>query len=418
MAKAAGTLVKGLGTLGQTVLDNTVGKIVDSGHTGDIYRTGTPAEQSASAALQPQGSQEQIGAAITKTGAGALGLAAGAPAAAVNAAQAGVESLGAGDDLKTAALNSFLAGIAGQVVDTGSRIAGNALSKLASHAPESLYNNALKVLQKIKNAGDSPSTFLKDEGVWGSLGTFHKAAQEGIGEENAIIKQAAYHAPGGVTYEEIAKKAAENLKARLGDLYSAPEIDQLIQNVPVARLRDAKDVVPWVDADGVRSALGTLIGDNKWLSSMPSENTQAAQAVYGALSDAVKAATGTETAFSRLSHWISTDKVVNRAIGIADSKYGLGLYDYVSGLGGAAAGGLSGEGDLSTRLKNAALGAGAGIALERGVNSPALKTGVAQLLTHMDSLPATGTGMVSKTAVMQGITAFLEATRENPQQSQ
>src|SRR5262249_42377876 len=158
---------------------------------------------------------------------------------------------------------------------------------LSNVGPDALYNNSLKVLNKLKTAGKSPAGFLKDEGVWGDLGTFQKAAQDGIDEESAVIKQAAYNAEGGTTGDVIKQKAVAALAQKYGDLYSPKEIEQLVEDVPVTRLKTAKAEVPWVDVDGVRSALGNLVGDHKWLSTTPSDETQAAQAVYMALSNAV-----------------------------------------------------------------------------------------------------------------------------------
>lgn len=442
VAKALGNTLHGAGTLGQGLLDQTAGRALNAvlgngfkptGAPGsvpagaNIYRPGTPESQAATDATRLNGTQEAVGGGLANIGIAAGALATGNPAGAleaagatglINAGQEGVNSLGEGHDFKHAAVQSFIAGLTGAAVGGVSKAASTALSSLASHAPESLYNNALKVLQKLKSNDASPAAFLKDEGVWGSLGTFQKAATEGMGTENAIIKQAAYNTEGGVTADEIKQKATQILSQKLGDLYSAPEVQQLVDAVPMARIRDAKGVVSWVDADGVRSALGSLIGDSKWMSANPSENTQAAEAVYNALSSSLKEATGTKTAFERLSHWIATNKVVGRAIDLADNKYGLGLMDYAGGIGGATIGGFSGEGDVGSRVKNAVIGGGLGIAGERLANSPALKTGVAQLLTHLSSLPTTHAGLVSKSAVMQGINGLVEAIQGGQSENQ
>lgn len=418
-AKGAASTAKGLGTLGQTVLDQSAGRVVNAiqgkgfkptgpdNSVSDIYRPGTPKERQASKFIQPVGGAQNVGYGVEKiaeaTGALATGnpstvLGSAAQTGAISATQAGVTSLGEGTDYKTAAKNAFVASLTGAALGGTSKALGNAAAKFSEKAPTALYNNALKVLNRIKTAGKSPAEFLKDEGLWGALGTFQKAAQEGMGTENAVIKQAALHATGGTTYDDIAEAAAKRLNQSLGDLYSPAEIDQLIKSVPVARLRDAKGVVPWVDADAVRASLGSMIGDSKWLSATPSHNTQAAEALYGALSDAVKKATGTIDNFARLSQWIGTDKVVKRAIGLADSKYGLGLLDAASGTGGAIVGGLAGEGDIGTRLRNAAIGGITGVALERGFNSPALKTGVAQLVQKGAAAPIGALGSVVKGA--------------------
>lgn len=333
------------------------------------------------------------------------------------AVSGGAESLGQGNDLKTAAIDSFKSGLTGAAVGVATKVASNAIQKVASKAPESLYNNSLKVLQKIKTAGKSPSDFLHKEGVWGNLGAFKKAATEGMAAENAVIKQAAANAKGGLRYEEIGGAAIKKLQQDLGDLYTPQQIRQLVEKVPVARLSSSKGVVPWVDADGIRSSLGTLIGDSKWLTTTPSEQTKAAQAVYGALSDAIKKATGTTENFARYSKWIQTNKIVDRALGLADSKYGYGLYDAISGTGGAVVGFGSGD-SVGERLKNAAIGGVTGVALERGVNSPALKTATAQVLSHLGDLPTDSLGRVSRAAVIDLIGRLMATTPADQQEGQ
>jgi hypothetical protein len=370
------------------------------------------------AQLQTHGAAENLGETAADIGIGTAALATGNPetllgaaglTGAVSAAQSGLDSLGDGSDLKTAAKNAFVSGLTGAAVGSAGKYVTGILSKAVSNAPDALYNNSLKVLNKLKVADKSPASFLKNNAVWGNLGAFAKAAQEGIGAENTIIKQAAYNTEGGVAYDDIKDAAVKQLTRTFGDLYTPQQIDQLVDDVPLARLKNAKDVVPWVDADGVRSSLGSLIGDSKWLSTTPSDKTQAAQAVYGALSDAIKSATGTTDAFGRLSQWISTNKVVTRAINLADSKYGLGLYDAIGGTGGAIFGGLTGNGDIGSRLKNAAAGGLGGIALERGVNSPAVKTGLAQLITRLGTLPVDTAGKITKAAVLNIVQRFTNA---------
>jgi len=331
----------------------------------------------------------------------------------LSAVSGAASSLAKGGDTKEAAKSAFYAGLTGAALGATVGIVGKGVEKALSKSPESLYNNSLKVTQKIKNAGKSPSSFLNAEGTWGSLGSIKRAAQSGMSAEESVIRQAASNVPGGTTYADIKVKALESLsKSSLGDLYSKAQLEQLIDDVPLSRIKDSPDVVNWVDVDGVRSSLGSLIGDSKWLQSTPAPQTKAAQAVYGVLSDAVKEATGTSQNFYRLSQWIRTNKVVDRAIGLADNKYGLGLYDVISGTGGAVVGGLTGEGDFSTRLKNAAIGGAVGLGLERGLNSTFLKTGAAQLLTQINSLPVDSVGRISKAALIQLIG---QATKQSPE---
>lgn len=355
---------------------------------------------------------QQLGA-YGEAGATALGVAAPLPKAAtvlgaagkaalqtgalsaVQGAGAAAENGGAPEDV---AKSAFLSGLTGAAIGGLAGAATKVVQGLTDKAPTALYNNALRVTARIKEAGKSPAAFLADEGTWGSLGHISNAAQKGMAAEDAAINQAAVHTPGGITWDAVKSKAAESLSREFGDLYNPKQIDALIESVPLSRLQDAKDTVPWVDANGARSALGGLIGDTKWLQSNPTGNTKAAQAVYGALSDAIKDATGTTDQFARYSQWIRTKKAVTRAVALADAKYGVGLYDILSGVGGATYGGLSG-GDPLERLKNAVIGGTGAVAAERTINSSTVKTGIAQLLQHINALPTDATGRVSRDAV-------------------
>jgi hypothetical protein len=413
----------------QGALTNTVGRVnnailgkgfTPSGGTS-IFQQGSPQEQTAAKLLQPQGTAQNVGNFAGNVAISAAGLATGNPESlggaaaqmgALSAAQTGLQSLGTGNDAVTAAKDAFVSGLSGAAAGAAGKVLGNTVDKLATNAPDAFYNNALKVLGKIKSAGKSPAGFLQDEGVWGGLGAIQKAAQDGIGAENSVIKQAALNATGGLTYDDVVQQATKTLSDKLGDIYSPAEIKDLVESVPIARIKNANEVVPWVDVDGVRATLGNFIGDSNWLSSTPSQNTQAAEAVYGALSSAVKKATGTTDNFARLSKWITTQKVVGRAANIADNKYGLGLLDTLSGGAGALAGFGTGN-TLPDRLKNAAVGGASAFAVERGVNSPALKTGLGLLLSHIGDLPVDEAGKITKSAVVQLINEFTKPNQAN-----
>ena len=74
-AKGVGSTVKGFGTLGQTILDQTAGRVVnavqgkgfvptgagDTGPASDLYRKGTELEQKASEMLKPKNTAQNIG---------------------------------------------------------------------------------------------------------------------------------------------------------------------------------------------------------------------------------------------------------------------------------------------------------------------------------------------------------------------
>ena len=71
------------------------------------------------------------------------------------------------------AKNAFYGGLTGAVIGGAVGVVGKGL-KLYAKTPEAVFNNTLKVQQKIKLAGKSPSGFLIEKGTWGNLGTFKK----------------------------------------------------------------------------------------------------------------------------------------------------------------------------------------------------------------------------------------------------
>src|SRR3990167_1788296 len=320
----------------------------------------------------------------------------------LSALGAGARTMAEGGGMKETAKNAFYAGLTGAAIGGTIGVIGKGLKTFAQKTPQSTYNNALRVTQKIKMAGKSPSDFLVKEGVWGNLGTFQKTAIEGIKQENSIINNALKSVEGGATYPEV--KSAALQKLMIGDLsklFGKDKLIEMIDEVPLASLKNAPaQQLDWIGLNESRSALGSYIGDSKWLSTTPSEKVKVMRAVYGAMADMIKRVSRTVDNFARESKWIETSKAVKRAISIADSKYGLGLYDSIFGVGGAVTGAITGEGGVGERLKRAAVGGITGVALERGVTSPAIRTGIAQTISKINKIPTDTAGRISKTAVI------------------
>jgi hypothetical protein len=304
------------------------------------------------------------------------------------------ESTLQGNNASQVAKDTFYAGLTGGFVGGATGVIGNTFKKVVSKAPESIYNNALKVTQRLKQADKSPAKFLADKGIWGSLGTFKKAADEGMEVADKAISSKVAKVSGGATFGEIKKVASENLKKDLGSgLFSDGAIKELIDAVPMERFKTSK-ILNWKSIDEVRSQLGRLIGDNKWIASNPSEKVKAYQAMYRSMASLLQKTTKTEKEFAQYTKWIQTKKAVDRAIDLADSKIGLGLFDIVSGGVGFASGD-----NLSDRLKNAASFAVG----QRLARSTRVQTGVAQLLKKLSSIQPDKTGRVGKTTVINMI---------------
>jgi hypothetical protein len=326
----------------------------------------------------------------------------------LGAAQSGAESLAQGNDYKQAAIDAFKGGLTGAAVGGAAKLAGNLFSKLTARTPEALYNNALKVTQKIKMAGQSPAAFLADHGTWGSLGSFSKAAQEGMDTADTAIAAKLKGAP-PIPTSTVLQQAVDALKKSVGSQYTQKQLEDEVLKLPVAKLFEGESI-PAEEANVLRKQVDKMLGDRFFQSGSASPlSKEALGAVNTALRNTVKTSSGTEAEFAQLSQWVRTHKAVQRAIGLADSKYGLGLYDMLSGAGGAIIGGLGGDGDIGTRLKNAAVGGVTGLAVERGLNSPAVKTGMAQLLKSATKIPTDTAGKISKAAVTELIARFAGA---------
>lgn len=336
----------------------------------------------------------------------------------LGAVMGGGESATKKNEATKIAKDAFVSGLTGAAVGGVVGIIGKGISKLTEKTPEALYNNALKVSQRIKTAGKSPVEFLKDENVWGGLGSIQKAAQEGQAQESQAIasKIANRIANKGdviTNYGDIKQKAVEKLSKSIGDLYSQAEIEQLVDSVPIAKLRDTTEGLGLIDTNVVRSQLGQLLGDIKWTQQNPAQTTKAVKAVYGVLADTVQSNTDTAMEFARSSKWLETMKITKMAIQKADAKYGIGLYDLVSGGGGAIIGGLTGEGSVGERLKRAVIGGTIGLGAERLATSPALKTGFAQIISNISKIPTDSAGKISKTAVMGLISKLISTEKTN-----
>ena len=308
---------------------------------------------------------------------------------------AGDAATKAGANIKTIASGAFWSGLTGAVVGGALGAASYGLQKFLDKGPNALYNNALNVSKKIKAAGKSPADFLADEGVWGSLGTMSKTAEQGISDEGDVIAQKVASSDAVSTWDSVKQDAIEQLQKKFGNLYSGPQLEQLVEGVPVASLKGTPDgTFDMSTLNQTRSQLGRLVGDTKWLQSNPTENTSAAQAVYRAMADQIKENTDTAEEFARQSQWIEAKKAIGNALLLADKKWLPGFYDWTSGAVGSVVGMFGG---------NPVAGGLTGVAVERAARFPAVLTGVAQAISKLPEATAPVLGQIGRTAAASGI---------------
>lgn len=333
----------------------------------------------------------------------------GATSALGTAAQTVAEGGGTGD----AAKNAFYSGLTGAVTGGAIGAIGKTLSKLADKAPEAIYNNALKITQKVKSSGNSPSSFLVNEKVWGGLGTFKKAADEGIATAKQAIEPKLANTPGSLDFSKVEGETLDYLKKKYGKIYSEKQLKEVVDSIPANQFRESK-VLNWTDSNGVREQLDKLLGDRFYLSSaQPSLIKDATSAMTDSIRNNVKKATGTEKEFAAYRKWIQTDKAVKRAIDLADQKFGLGLRDSISLATGTTGGLITGD-TAKDKGINGLIGGASSLALTRGFASPSIQTGFAQLIKNIDSIPTDTAGKISKAALIQAFgSAFSNSDQAN-----
>lgn len=311
----------------------------------------------------------------------------------LGAAQAGGASLASGQNLMTAAQKGFYGGLAGAALGSAGYGLQKGLTAITNKAPEALMNDALNISSKVKAADKSPADFMLNKGIWGSLGSMSRQVQDGMATENASIATKIADASGALDFtSDVQDPALKALTQKYGNLYSKAELQGLIDNVPVAGLKDV-DTIDWATANKTRQQLGQLIGDSKWLQTNPTQSTSAAQAVYRALSSAIKENTGTSEEFSNLSNYIEANKAIGNALMAADKKWVPGFYDWTSGAVGSAIGMFGGS---------PVTGGLMGVAAQRALRSPLTQAAVAQ---GINAIPQVGgvLGRAAATSVASGL---------------
>jgi hypothetical protein len=303
--------------------------------------------------------------------AGALGT---APAAALAGAGATLQNEGS---FKEAAKNAFYSGLAGAAL--GGAVGGGleGFKELVKKGAKVVTERAIGVEKRVRMAGKSPAPFLNDEGLWGSLGTYKKAAKEGMKQADEIIEGKLSKTPGTVDYSTIKAEAAKTLEKKFGNTLGREEIDALIEAVP-AKGFGKEGASSYATANKVRKELDGILNSGFFLN----QNTKPASkeamgAVAGALRKAVQAGTNTADDFARYSSWVQTSKAVDNAIAATSNKTGV-ILDLV--VGGVGFGGT--QGSFGDRLK----GAAQAVAAERVIRSTTAQTLAAQLLPKLSNL--------------------------------
>lgn len=329
---------------------------------------------------------KRVGKAATQTGA-------------ASALATGGKALREGDTAIEVAKEAFAGGLSGALLGGAGSAVSNTLGEFVRRAPTRLYNDALGVTTKLVEKGKSPSQFLLDKKKWGSLGKILGESQKGIKESNDEITKLLQQSKQTIDSNEIMRTVTDQLKQKMGTLYSDAEIRNIVERSPVAALRDKK-VLTVEEGNKVRKQLDRLLGDRFFLSDAQSTlMKQTAGEFANALRQQIKQkAPETVGHFHAESQYIRTRDLINKKIAQTERQFRIGLLDSLSGIFGfSALGGVE--------------GAVKAVAGRRLFESATAKTVVAKTLfaigQRLETLPTDEAGRVSKIAVINLIKSLL-----------
>lgn len=232
--------------------------------------------------------------------------------------------------------------------------------------PDKLYDSALGTTQKMLIKGKSPSSFLADQGIWGSLKSIYNQVQTGMDNTKEIIDAKLAATPGEINTADIITKAKEFITNKFQGAYTPEEIDTAFGRLPIADLVNNK-TLSFSDANSLRQTLDKIIGSPYFLSdAAPALSKDALNSVSRTLSNAVKDGTDTAPEFKAMSKYIETMKLLDKKLAQATRMTGkIPLKEIALGGVGGFVGGVPGM--------------VAGAILEQMSESPFTKTGIAQL---------------------------------------
>lgn len=337
-----------------------------------------------------------VGSLAVGGGSGILGKT--ARFAGLSASSGGGSSLAGGNDIKTALTDAFKAGLTGAAIGATAGLIEKGAKTVTSVVPERLYNNALRVTQKIEMAGKSPSRSLLDSKTYGNLGQIRRIASDNIDDANRIIDERLAANPTSIESKKIIERVNDVLVKKYGSAYTPQQLNEIVNSLPAADLFK-KPVLTLREANKLRSQIDGILGDRFFFSQGQNPiSRNALGVVANELRGTVQNLSGLQPEFKKLSTYITTKKLTDRAIAIADKKFGLGLIDVISGAGGAVIGASSGD-SIGDRLKGAALGATGLILGEKIFRSPAMQTKAAVVLDQINKMPTDTAGRISKATI-------------------
>lgn len=299
----------------------------------------------------------------------------------LGAVSAGGTALTEDKTIKESAKNALIGGLTGATL--GGIIGGaqKGIKAIVAKTPEQLYNNALRVSQRIDQAGKSPSKFLIENKIWGDLGSIQRQSQIGIDVMNKNINDKLINSTGIIKGENIYNEASKIIKNKFGNILSSKEISDILRKVQATGLKKGQNLSLF-EANKIRQQVDSVLGDRFYLAQQSPIQKETAGAISNVLRKNIQSISGTGKEFNRLSNFIRTHKLTERAIALSDKKYGLGMIDILAGSGGLTIGGP--------------IGGITAIAGKKILGSPTFQTGAAQTITKLGKVKAPIIGQVGK----------------------
>jgi len=450
VAKGQLSTLKGLGTFGQTIIDQTAGRVVNflqgkgfvppepTGGVEDVFRKGTEREERASQFLTPESTGETVGFTAQKI---AEFFAAGAVArpviAGINAAHmpavlqslarvatqagafGGVSAVQEGEIGEQAAKSAVIGGAfagGGEVINALSKTpAGQSLVKyLTEKIPGRKLNQILRPATKEFSFGKDPGATVAKEGITGNtrgqiLTKIGQRKQEVGNQMDAVLSRPEV-ANKTINAKPLITEPIQTAKQRAiasGDRALWQRLDDFEQGLTKTFDSTFKVTGEKSLALNPKAAqdLKIQIGrDTGWTGqAFDNQVNQVKVAVYRNLDKAIdKVAPEMATLNGRYGGLLTAEKALERAIAVHERNVTLGLR--ATGIGGAIGGAqlLRGDEPVTAALKGV-IGAAAFSAL----GSPAVQTRVAQMYRQLTPENAT---LVAD--IIRNITLGVEATPE------
>lgn len=387
VAKGEISTVKGLGSLGETILNQTAGRVVNAIRgkgfvptNQNIYGKGGTMEQKLGDKLQPKGAAENLGFGAEKVaefavpgtkvagmteGAGLLArsVADGVTGGGIAAIQNGAVDKNA---ITTGAVSAALPG-----VGAGLNKIGGALTE---YLPKRLIQSAIGQSKKELMAGKDISSYVLSKGKFGTADGIINSSQEAISSLSKTIGDNLKSSSEIINRNDVLQKVVDVINEQGGQIKKQEVYDNVVRIAPQVKGLLNKKTLTLAEANKLRQSLDQTLGDRGFLTSQLPYSKTILRLFDNNLRGSVQelAPAGTKDMFKELSKEITLrDSLLERVSSQARNQP-LNGFDLLLGSGGFLGGGP--------------VGAAMSVAAKKAIQSVIGKTGIAQILDYSSKL--------------------------------